>query len=92
MATETPNVYRDARRERKAQAVARFLWPRIPREDRTNLKLPGCIAAVEQNARDEFARQAGQLSPSPKCWTRVAELVRERVEDERRWLSLDEAG
>lgn len=92
MATETPNRFRDERRERKAQAIARFLWAQIPREDRTNPKLPAGIAAVEQGERDQFARHAGQLSPSPKCWARVVEMIQERIEDERHWLSIEAAG
>lgn len=89
--TETPNPYRDGRRERKAQAIARFLWAQIPRADRTNRMLPAGVAAVEQAERDGFARHAGQLSPSPRCWERVVELVREKIDDERHWLSIEES-
>lgn len=83
------NAYEHIGRERKAQAIARFLWLQIPRQDRTNQQLPAGIAAVDQEERDIFSAHAGQKSPSEATWARVVELIGEKIADERRWLSLD---
>lgn len=77
-------------RERKAAAIARLIWRHIPKESRANLELAAGIADVPQEERDSFARCAGQKKPSELTWARVAELVAEKVADERRWLSLDQ--
>lgn len=83
------NPYEQVGRERKAQAIARFLWRQIPREDRIRLELLPGIAAVPEDERDAFAYHAGQKPPSPETWARVVELVRENILDERRWRGID---
>lgn len=84
------NPHEQIGRERKAQAIARFLWLQIPRQDRTNQQLPAGIAAVDEQERDIFAAHAGQKPPSDETWARVVELIGEKIADERRWLSMDE--
>lgn len=89
MKTET-NVFEREGRERKAQAIARFLWRQLPREDRTDERIPTGLLRMVQRDRDTIARAAGEQSPSAATWYRVSEIVRERVLDEQRWIGQTE--
>ena len=84
------NAFEQLGREKKARAIADAIWKGIDREYRTDGRIPGALAA-QPAARDQVARDAGyKKSPSEKTWARVVELVREKVADERHWLSLEE--
>lgn len=85
------NAFEQLGREKKARAIADLIWKRTQREMRTNPQLPAAVAALDEPARASIGVEAGyRKCPSAKTWARVVELVREKVADERHWLSLEE--
>lgn len=80
------NAFQQRGREKKAQAIARLVWRNIPPELRTNPALAAGVADTPQYERESFARIAQQRKPSDLTWARVAEIVGERVADERHLL------
>lgn len=72
-------------RETKARAIADQIWRGTPVEHRTSEKLPQAVARMTPDERDGWAVAADKRTPSGATWDRVVEIVREKVQDERRW-------
>lgn len=85
------NVHKRFRQDRKAYALSRAIWSLATTEQRTDRTWPArVVAQMTQGERDQWARFAATTAPSQESWDLVVEKLRDRVEDELRWLSLDE--
>jgi hypothetical protein len=85
------NPYEREAREVKAHAIARWIWSELPRAARTDVRVRDALILMDQQKRDAVALAAEQHSPGPETWARVVELVRDKIADERHWLSMDAA-
>lgn len=85
------NSFEQIGRESKAQSIARKIWAHMPRELRTDQRLPSefAIATPEQRRAwaDVAAGKPVKKVPSDLTWARVVEILGEKVADERHWLS-----
>lgn len=88
-ATET-SAYERLGRELKAQRIARKIWAHLPRELRTDPRVPEAFSQASAEERRGWAEAAADKPvkkvPSDLTWNRVTALLAEKVADERRWL------
>lgn len=80
------NGFEELGRERKARAIAEQIWRGTPVDQRTSPKLPLVVERMTPDERDGWAVAADKRTPSGATWDRVVEIVREKVQDERRWM------
>lgn len=86
------NGFEQLGRERKARAIVEQIWRAVPRVARTREDLPEFVAKMTPEQRDGWAAAADKQTPSDETWDRVVAIVREKVQDERRWQGmLDDA-
>lgn len=92
MPTLPPNHWKEASQYRKAFGVSLAIWGRLTREERTNPRLPDVVAAMSAEERFGWAIEAHVPALSDESWELCVSLIRDRMLEERQWLSIEAAG
>ncbi len=73
------NPYEAHARQKKALALADFIWENLGLEERQSIRLPEALAQLRSKDRDAWAEEAEQHSPSKETWDivvcRIIKLV-----------------
>lgn len=83
------NPWKRERQQVKARAIARLIFRSLPPEMRIDRDLPAAVANQPESERCAWAEHAAVNAPSNETWSLVVEEIRDLVEDQRRWLSVD---
>lgn len=84
--TSATNPFETIGRAAKARAIARAIWHNTPRTVRTDRGFPAAVSDIPAEDRLAWAEHAAQKKPSDATWAVVVEVIREFVEDERRYM------
>lgn len=84
-----PNVYEEAARRRKADAIVAYLWENMRPSDRVDAESLEALREGPQEARDMIAHWAGQNPPSEQTWALVVEGISKLVQAARWGRTVD---